>query len=296
MHLGKGGVDVAMSDSLIVSGGAIAPADDQLITLWLHGRSAHTQRAYRSDAYRFLAFVSKPVAQVTLGDLQAFADRLQDLSPASCARILSGVKSLLSFGHQLGVLPVNVGSALRLPALKSTLAERILDEPAVQRMLALESNERNRILLRLLYGAGLRVSEAAGLTWRDCRSRDDAGQVTVFGKGGKTRVVLLSVGTWGELVKLNVSGDPDAPVFQSTRGGHLDVSMIRRIVRKAAERAGIPANVSPHWLRHAHASHALDRGAPIHLVQQTLGHESIATTGKYLHARPNDSSARYLPV
>ncbi|MBU4356156.1 MAG: tyrosine-type recombinase/integrase, partial [Proteobacteria bacterium] len=64
----------------------------------------------------------------------------------------------------------------------------------------------------------------------------------------------------------------------------------------AAIRAGIEGAVSPHWLRHAHASHALDRGAPIHLVQATLGHASVATTGKYLHARPDDSSARYLGV
>ena len=67
-------------------------------------------------------------------------------------------------------------------------------------------------------------------------------------------------------------------------------------VVKAAKRAGLSAEVSAHWLRHAHASHSLDRGAPIHLVQQTLGHASVATTGRYLHARPTDSSARYLGV
>ena len=69
--------------------------------------------------------------------------------------------------------------------------------------------------------------------------------------------------------------------------------MVWRIVRKAAKRAGIEKAVSCHWLRHAHASHALDRGAPIHLVQATLGHSSIQTTGRYLHARPTDSSSRY---
>jgi integrase/recombinase XerD len=68
------------------------------------------------------------------------------------------------------------------------------------------------------------------------------------------------------------------------------------IVLEAAQRAGVELAVSPHWLRHAHASHALDRGAPIHLVQATLGHASVATTGHYLHARPTDSSARYLAV
>lgn len=72
--------------------------------------------------------------------------------------------------------------------------------------------------------------------------------------------------------------------------------MVKRIVTPAAERAGGEGQVSSHWLRHAHASHALDRGAPIHLVQATLGHASISTTGKYLHAWPEDSSARYLGV
>lgn len=76
----------------------------------------------------------------------------------------------------------------------------------------------------------------------------------------------------------------------------LSTVQVWRINRKAARRAGIEAPVSLHWLRHAHASHALDRGAPIHLVQSTLGHASVATTGRYLHARPGDSSAFYLAV
>src|ERR1700680_491265 len=84
-------------------------------------------------------------------------------------------------------------------------------------------------------------------------------------------------------------------VFASRKGGgHLDRSQVLRIVQQAARRAGIRRKVSPHWFRHAHASHAMDRGAGIHLVQATLGHASITTTGKYLHARPKDSSARFL--
>ena len=83
---------------------------------------------------------------------------------------------------------------------------------------------------------------------------------------------------------------------QSHKGSTLDASQIHRIVKAAAERTGLSASVSAHWLRHAHASHGLERGAPIHLVQATLGHSSVATTGRYLHARPSDSSARYLGV
>jgi integrase/recombinase XerD len=169
-------------------------------------------------------------------------------------------------------------------------------------MLHGEKHPRNHAILRLLYAGGLRVSELADLKWRDLQSRDvqgdeAGGQVTVFGKGGKTRHVLLSVATWQKLMDLRNGGDADAPVFRSTRGGgHMTVSAVWRIVRKAAERAGIAGDVSPHWLRHAHGSHALERGAPLPLVRDSMGHSSVSTTNGYLHARPNDSSALYLAV
>ncbi len=293
LHSNGGGMDQPTG---VIAPVSQASSDSRLIALWLHGRSPHTQRAYGADVRRFSSFVGRPMEQVTLGDLQDFADSLGELAPASRGRILSAIKSLLSFGHQLGYLPFDVGRPIKLPGQKNRLAERILLETDVQRMLALEPHRRNHALLRLLYSAGLRVSELCALTWRDVQERGDAGRVVVYGKGGKTRSVLLSVATWQELVSLRDSADSDAPVFRSRKGGHLDESQILRIVRGASKRAGINALVSPHWLRHAHASHALDRGCPIHLVQATLGHASVATTGRYLHARPTDSSARYLAV
>ncbi len=273
-----------------------ASSDEQLVALWIHGRSPRTQDAYRADAARFLASVGKPLPAVTLADVQRFADSLGALAPASQARVLSSVKSLYSFAHRLGYVAFNVGAALRLPKLRDSLGERIVSESAVQRMLALEDDPRNHALLRVMYAAGLRVSEVVGLRWRDLVDRGQAGQLTVFGKGGKTRVVLLSADTWREVVALKGEATHNDPVFRSQRGGHLDRTQAWRIVKAAAERAGINGELSPHWLRHAHASHALDRGAPISLVQATLGHVSVATTGRYLHARPEDSSARYLSV
>lgn len=273
-----------------------ADSDEQLLALWLHGRAASTQRAYCSDSRRFLRFVGKPLRSIKLAEVQAFADSISDRAPATQSRAINVVKSLFSFGHRVGYLPFNVAAAVRAPPAKDTRAERILPEADIQRMLALEGHPRNRVILRLLYGAGLRASELCGLKRRDCQPRDEAGQITVFGKGGKTRTVLLPVSVWQDLEALSGEGsDPDAPVFRSRKkGGHLTAAQVWRIVRAAARRAGIDADVSPHWLRHGHASHALDRGAPIHLVQATLGHASVATTGRHLHARPKDSSGRYL--
>ena len=278
---------------------AVCPAqahgDDHLIELWLHGRGPGTQRAYAADVLAFRAHVGCTLPHVTLGGLQSFQDSLAQLATATQARKLSAVKSLLSFGHRTGYLVVNVGAAVRLPKIKETLAERILDMDAVLHMLALERNPRNKALLRLLYLGGLRISEACGLRVRDLQPNGDAGQVTVFGKGGKTRVVLLKASLWTDLARLR-GAIPDAAVFRSREGGGaLDPSQVHRIVKIAAKRAGLSGAVSAHWLRHAHVSHALDRGAPVHLVQATVGHASLATTSRYAHARPNDSSSRYLP-
>jgi len=275
---------------------AQADTDEQLIDLWLHGRNPNTFEAYARDLQRFMAFVGKPLRQIKLRDVQAYADTLEHLAPATRARLLAVVKSLFTFGSKLGYFPFNVAAAVRIPKLKDTLAERILAGEDTLRILALEPDRRNHALLRLLYGAGVRVSELTLLKWRDVQESKDAGQIVVYGKGGKTRSILLSPATWQELVELRGDNGDNGPVFRSREGGHLSRSQVLRIVRTAAHRASINKNVSPHWLRHAHASHNLDRGTPIHLVQQTLGHSSVAVTGRYLHARPGDSSARYLAV
>jgi len=273
-----------------------AETDAQVVQLWLHGRPERTQREYRREAARFLAHVATPLPTVTLGDVQAFADTLAHLAPASQARILNTVRSLCRFALGIGYLRFNVAAPVKPPKVKDILAERILPEGEVYRLLhAAEGwDRRNSAMLLLAYGGGLRASELVGLCWRDLQGRDAGqGQATVLGKGGKTRAVLLPATVWRRVQALG-PGAPDDPVFLSHVGGALSTVQAWRIVRKAARAAGIALDVSPHWLRHAHASHALDRGAPISLVQATLGHASVATTGRYLHARPSESSGKYL--
>lgn len=274
--------------------------DDRLVELWLHGRSRHTQRAYRADVNRFRGRISKLLAQVTLADLQGYSDELArtGTQPATRHRALSALKSLFQFGHRLGYLPFNTAAPLRLPPRRDTLAERILDEEQVRELLAAERQPRNSAILHLLYAAGLRVSELCGLTWKDLQARSDGGgQVTVFGKGSKTRSVLLSASVNRRILALKPEGAADVEaIFLSRRKRPISAAQVLRIVKSAAEKAGINNNVVVHTLRHCCVSHSLDRGAPIHLVQQTLGHADLSTTGRYLHARPSDSLSRYLPV
>ena len=292
----------APAPEIAAAGVAALEADDQLLELWLHQRSPHTQRAYRADVARFRAGAGKPLAAVTLADLQEFARSLEATGAASSHyRTLSALKSLLAFGHRLGYLPFDVGRVLRLPAVRNRLTERILTEADLHRILTLEPDPRNRAILTLLYASGVRVSELCALAWRDLQPNGEAGQISVFGKGGITRSIHLPASVWQLLLGLrNPNTTAADPVFRSRKHkagrGFLQPVAILRVVRAAAARAGIELPVSPHWFRHAHASHALDRGAPIHLVQATLGHASITTTGRYLHARPRESSGRFLSL
>ena len=179
-----------------------ADSDETLIALWLDSRSTHTRRAYESDARAMIAATDLPLAATTLGHLQAWTRTLDGLAPASRARRIAAIKSLLTFAQRTGYLPLNVGAALRVPPVKNVLAERILEENDVVRLIALEPDRRNHALLRLGYIAGLRISELCGLRWRDAKRRGASGQITVFGKGGRTRIILLPASMWRELAAL----------------------------------------------------------------------------------------------
>ena len=190
------------SNSTEVSLLGTAAQDSLFLQRWLHGRSKKTIQAYLADILRFYDCVGKPLQHVTLEDVQDFINSLSHLSPASRSRMTASVKSVLSFGLKTGYLQVNVGTVVKLPKLENTLAERIMSEQQVAKMFALEQNKRNHAILVLLYRAGLRVSELCSLTWRNLQDRSESGQITVYGKGKKTRHVLLDQATWQEVMSL----------------------------------------------------------------------------------------------
>jgi integrase/recombinase XerD len=189
----------------------------------------------------------KPLSRMTLAELQGFAQSLASsgLAPISRARTLAAVKSLFGFCVRMRYLAVNPAAELALPAYENRLAERILAEEDVRRVLAAETEPRNRVLLRLLYTGGLRVSEACHLLWRNLHARGDAGKITVFGKNGRTRAIPLPAEVWGELMGRRGAAKPEEPVFRSRSGKALDRGRVRVILRRAAERAGVVGGVSP---------------------------------------------------
>ena len=223
-----------------------ADTDAQLIGLWLHGRSANTQDAYQHDIVQFFSFVNKPIPTITLRDFQNFADAIQG-SVGTKRRVIAAIKSLFSFALKLGYIRFSVAAAVRAPKAMDTLAERILPEAKIHEMIALTPEGRDRMLLRLLYATGGRVSEICATKWRHVQANGEAGQVTLFGKGGKTHAVVLPAPLWADFVAYRADAGDDLPVFASRKGGgHMDRSQVLRIVQKAARRATIRRKVSPH--------------------------------------------------
>jgi integrase/recombinase XerD len=268
---------------------------DRIIPLWLHGRPESTCDVYRPIVEDFREFIkSKPIGAITLKDLQDYQDQFVEQKPATVKRKLATIKSLLAFAYKTGMIPFNVGVALRTPKILDNLAERILTEEQIQRMIKLEPNERNRVLLRVMYISGIRASEASGLYWRDVQPRGKAGQITVLGKGQKTRAILLSKSVWDALQKFRKDAGPNDPVFQIGSGEAMSRFHVSVMVTTAGRRAGIPERVSAHTLRHGHATHAMDHGAPLALIQKTLGHADLSVTSRYIHVRPDQSSSDYL--
>jgi len=272
----------------------VTELDRRLIEMWLHGKSIHTQRAYQRAADRFLEVVAKPLSNVTLGDFQRFTDTLTGKA-SSRAQVIASVTALLSFGWRLGVLRANVGLALSRIDAPDRLADRILSETEVARMLEY-SNGRDHVLVRLLYAGGFRVSELLGLRWNNIvAATDGTAYVSVVGKGRKARTIRVSPATAAVLYNYRFGAPQGAYVFPGRTGG-LDPSQAWRIVQDVARRAGIARSVSPHFMRHAHATHAIDRGATITTVRDTLGHSSIAVTDRYAHVRPAESSGLVLAI
>lgn len=265
-----------------------AETDGTLINMWLSGRPANTVRAYQSDINRFRCHVVKPLRQVTAADLINYAETLAKLAAATQHRRLSSIKSLFSYSHRLGYISLDPAAALRLPKPGDRRVSKLLSVEAVHAVINAAQPARDRLICRTLYLLGLREAELVRLNASDIQATPKGRVLAVNGKGDKQRAIALPPALAADLVAHRDSG----AIFQSIRKRPLSASDIYRIVRQAGEKAGY--RVTPHALRHCCASHALDAGAPIHVVKATLGHSSLSTTSIYVHSRPEDSAGMYL--
>jgi integrase/recombinase XerD len=274
-----------------------AETDEQLLMSWLDSlNSPHTRRNFEQTGRRFLAGLPMGLRAATVEDVrEALISLTGGLASSSARQYVLRVKSLLGYSHELGFTVFNAGATIKVRSdagnRGATLAKRIISEVEVGLLIRAARRRRDRVLLEVTYAGGLRVSEVVSLRWEDVLSREeDRVQLSITGKGGKVRQVLLPETVSRSLLSLRGETGAHDPVFVSRKGGRLTERAVNGMVKRAAKAAGITGAVSPHWLRHAHGSHAIDRGASLPEVQTTLGHDNIATTSGYLHARPDSSS------
>jgi integrase/recombinase XerD len=264
--------------------------------------AANTLSSYRRDLQRWLGWLGAAgrarLSEVTEADVAAFlaALRVGDeqhpaLSASSAGRAVVAVRGLHRFALREGWTTVDAAREVRPPvparrlpkAISVAQVEALLAAPAADTPLGL----RDRALLELLYGTGARISEAIGLDVDDLDR--GAGLVRLDGKGGKQRVVPVGSYARGAveayLVRarplLAAAGKGTPALFLNARGGRLSRQSAWTVLRAAASRAGIETDVSPHTLRHCFATHLLDGGADVRVVQELLGHASVTTTQVY---------------
>ena len=274
--------------------GTRARNDRELVASWLASLgSPQTRRVFKPRAEAFLAALPSGLRNATVEDVrEALAVITADVADSTANQYVLQIKSLLSYAHKLGYTPFNAGVVIKVrpDQSRASLAKRIISEVEVGLLIREANSKRDRVLLRVLYAGGLRVSEVVGLKWADVIERGDRVQLSITGKGNRVRQVLLPEAVSGQLLSLRGDAGNNDAVFAARHGGPLTERAVNYMIKRAAERAGITGAVSPHWLRHAHGSHALDRGATLAEVQTTLGHANVATTSGYLHARPDTSS------
>jgi integrase/recombinase XerD len=221
-------------------------------------------------------------------------------SSATINQTISALSSLWRHLQRRGIVTENPWKLVAREKPKNRVGEKFLSREEVKRLILATPNLHARTLLAFLYVTGARISEVVrprstpensprGLRWRDLRFESDGwAYATLYGKGGKTRVVGVRPEVAAMLKKLNPDPSPNDSVFPFTR------VWAWMLLKWCAKKAGITKPASPHWLRHSHAVHALEAGAPINLVQATLGHARLDTTGVYLRVRPGRGTGEYL--
>lgn len=265
------------------------------------GLADNTMRSYRRDLRRYLEFllgrdltepsaIDENVVSAFLGALRTGDTEHPPLGTASAARTIVTVRGFHRFLLREQVVAEDVSAAIKPPRPPSRLP-KALDLSQVESILDAAGEagtvlaSRDRALLEVLYGTGARISEAIGLDLDDLDL--DEGAVLLRGKGGKQRMVPLGSFAIAAVRDYLTASRPalvskaEPAVFLNARGGRLSRQSAWTVLNKAAERAGIKTDVSPHTLRHSFATHLLDGGADVRVVQELLGHASVTTTQIY---------------
>ncbi len=261
------------------------------------GLSANTIDAYMRDLSKLVSFMEErnlSLKQIDYDKLQMLLDELykQGVKPRSIARIISGLKSFFKFLVLDEFLEDNPAQLLETPKvglkLPSVLSVEEIDQILSVIDVSTVEGARNYAIIETLYSCGLRVSELTNMRFTDLYF--DEGYIRVSGKGGKQRLVPISETAIKKIKsyllhrnKINVKKGSEDVLFLSARGTAISRITVFHYIKLYAQQAGIEKEISPHVFRHSFATHLLERGANIRVIQEMLGHENITTTEIYTH-------------
>ncbi len=286
--------------------GLISPGLSDALARWLAelravaGRSDNTVEAYRTDLLAFFGFLQSyegdqlgtaHLSRLDTGTMRAWMahERQRGLGPRSLARALSAVKNFVSWTAEREGFDPTAVLMTRSPRFQNKLPRPLAEDAARAMIDTVELQSmtnwialRDAAVVTLLYGCGLRISEALSLSGRDV----PLGEVLrIRGKGGKERIVPVipaarrAVARYVEACPFDP--EPGAPLFRGARGGPLNARLIQKVMEKARAQLGLPASATPHAMRHSFATHLLNAGGDLRAIQELLGHASLSTTQAY---------------
>ena len=270
--------------------------DNKIIALWLSQKSKATQKNYTYSYRKFFNFVNITISEIKLEHLLNYRDYLINNFNYKTNTInnkIAAIKSLITFSFNIGYIKLNVSTLVKTVKYRDTLIEKILDRDEVEKLLTQSLQEKRdgkkyHLLIKLLVSSGLRINELINLKSTDIKNNT----LTIFGKGGKTRYVHINDALLNELLMLKKPYSEY--IFHNSKGGKLLKSAIHRKLKTIANHANINESVSCHWFRHTFATMAIDNGCDLYVLQKTLGHSSLETTGKYLHVKPNNDATKFV--
>ncbi|WP_371228852.1 tyrosine recombinase XerC [Roseovarius sp. 2305UL8-3] len=284
----------------------ISPAARDALQGWLNaqkalkGASENTITAYSRDVADFLSFMTThkaesqglaPLARITVSDMRSWMayTRGTDIGPRSLARKLSAVKSFYRWLSEREGFDPSAVLSTRSPKFQRKLPRPLAEDAAKEMIETVEMQSatpwvaaRDQAVVTLLYGCGLRISEALGLTTNDLPLGDT---IRILGKGGKERLVPVipaaraAVNHYLRLLPYELP--EDGPLFIGVRGRKLSPRMVQKVVEKTRMQLGLPSSATPHAMRHSFATHLLNAGGDLRAIQELLGHASLSTTQAY---------------
>lgn len=272
------------------SGISTSASDEQLVALWLatgkRANSPATQDAYMRAWRQFREYTGKGLQWVKVDDLTAWVAAMPG-APATVRARIGAIKSLFAFALKVGYTRANPALLIEAPAVPDTSHRRTVSMGGVELLLKACKTPRETALVWCLYGSGARISEVLALRWQDVAPRGNGGAVLhiLSGKGGKQREAGIGAKAYAALLALRTPGTSgEAYVFATASGAPVDRQAAHKTMKRLALRAGLDEEMSAHWLRHSHATHALQKGGNVADLQKQLGHASLQTTSHYAHA------------